>query len=121
MWNYNHSDELFHYGVLGMKWGVRKRTRSADSARVKQIRKKKIKEMSNQELKEVNNRLNLENQYKNLKRNPISAKKLATTFVATAATITAVTKAAQIYKKTGGDILNKIGDIAFKNIGNMRI
>lgn len=23
MWEYNHTEELFHYGVKGMQWGVR--------------------------------------------------------------------------------------------------
>lgn len=28
MWTYNHTDDLYHYGVKGMKWGVRKKYRS---------------------------------------------------------------------------------------------
>lgn len=32
MWRYNYSSELYHYGVKGMKWGVRKKYRNADGS-----------------------------------------------------------------------------------------
>lgn len=76
--------ELMHYGVLGMKWGVRrggsktsgvnkrKSKQSEDYTRAKALKKKKVSQLSNAELKELNNRMNLENQYKNLKRQNVS-------------------------------------------------
>lgn len=108
---------LAHYGVLGMKWGVRRKSRtpSADSAKVKAIRKKKVNEMSNQELRDANNRLQLEKQYKDLtKKQNLGqlGKKAVKTFIGTAGTITAVTAAYATYKKTGNQILDKIGDWA---------
>lgn len=69
--------ELAHYGVRGMKWGVR-RTRSQldadspDSAKVKTLRtkaavNKSTDPLSNEELQTVVTRMNLEQQYRNLK------------------------------------------------------
>ena len=45
MWEYNYTqypDELYHYGVLGMKWGKRKNTYS--DKEISDYRKKKIAE-----------------------------------------------------------------------------
>lgn len=70
--------ELFHYGILGMRWGVRKDDRvggrkkrkqitpSEDSQKATSLRKKNVSEMSNNELRELINRMNLEQQYSNL-------------------------------------------------------
>lgn len=73
------TEELYHFGVKGMKWGVRhdkkrsgslrsrktKRVASEDYTRSRDIMKKKPYEMSNRELQEANKRLQLENNYKN--------------------------------------------------------
>lgn len=78
------TNELYHYGVLGMKWGVRK-DRSSGSSRkrgkgswsddareARAIKKKKVKQMSNAELKKLNERTRLEQEYSRLNPNVIS-------------------------------------------------
>jgi hypothetical protein len=69
------TNDLTHFGVLGMHWGVRRNrtdTSSPDHTLVKSIRTKKLNEMSNDELKKLTTRLNLEKQYKDLTKNDVS-------------------------------------------------
>ena len=84
-----YSHELYHYGVLGMKWGVRRNRKSASSStpntnikrkrvpsedhlQAQQLKKKKLYEMSNKELETLTRRMQLEQNYKNLNRQQIS-------------------------------------------------
>lgn len=81
------NNELTHYGILGMKWGIRRseaqlarakarrerRQPSEDHIRAKALKKKKLKALSNNELRELNNRMQLETQYKDLKKKNKSA------------------------------------------------
>lgn len=53
------SNELAHFGVKGMRWGVRKK--------IDRNTRKSISEMSNQELQDHITRTNLERQYAGLK------------------------------------------------------
>lgn len=70
-------NELYHFGVKGMKWGIRKdRRRSvrtkrskADSSDYRESRDllaKSPNQLSNAQLRKLNERLNLEQQYSNL-------------------------------------------------------
>lgn len=81
------NNELMHYGVLGMKWGTRraqkrlgkidkkskKQNWSNDATSTAKLRTKKMNQMSNAELRQFNERVRLENEYKNLTRSNKSA------------------------------------------------
>ena len=115
MSNYN-SSELYHYGVLGMKWGKRKKSYniSDDSKRVQKIRKKRVSEMSNQELSDVNKRLQLENNYRNLRTQSNAGKKVLTTVIAAGITIGGIKTAVDNFgwaKDVTQSAARKIGDV----------
>lgn len=77
MWNYTNPNELYHYGVLGMKWGVRRnRSNTSSSSKSKRTTihddykeahsKKNVKSMSDNELRKRINRIQMEQQYSKL-------------------------------------------------------
>lgn len=103
----NRMDELAHYGILGMKWGKRKgvtsnsSNKSKDYTTVKALRKKKMNQLSNSELREINNRMQLENQYKNLKKQRVSVGKKFVSDVAYDAAKSTASEYARKYAKIG--------------------
>lgn len=73
----NEEDYLLHYGVLGMKWGVRRANRgSSKSTSSKRKKKESVKNLSDEELNRRIRRLRMEKEYNDLKgRGSSKAKK----------------------------------------------
>jgi hypothetical protein len=120
-----HNGELYHYGVPGMRWGVRRAQKRAASVRrkgakkgwsddaveVAAIKTKKVKQMSNTELKKLNERNQLEITNRDLKQKQNLGHRSVQKFIKTAGTVTAVVGAAAVYQRYGSQILDKIGTL----------
>ena len=119
------NNELYHYGVLGMKWGIRryqnkdgtltalgkKREKEDIHEDYKKVHdKKSVKYMSDAELQNRNKRLQMEKQYQNMTKKTNKGKKIVTALIATAGTITALEGAYKTYKRLGNSAIDKIGD-----------
>ena len=103
------SSELKHYGVKGMRWGIRrKRTYHEDYQKAHS--KKSVRDMSDRELRERNNRLQMEQQYAQMTKRKNRGAKAVKAIIAGAATIVALDNAYKTYAKYGNGALDKIGD-----------
>lgn len=97
----SQNNELYHHGIKGQRWGVRrfqkkngsltpagrkrqKQNMSQDAKEANAIKKKKVSEMSNAELRKLNERQNLERNYRSLNPSVISRGAKAVTVTAAA-------------------------------------
>lgn len=127
-------NELYHYGIRGMRWGVRRfqnKDGSLTSAGRKRQKskgeevhedykkahsKESIKSMSDSELRSRNNRLQMERQYSMMTQKIGPGKKVVSAFISTAGTIAAVEGAYKIYKRVADAAIDKVGDLMMKDL-----
>ena len=114
---------LMHYGILGMKWGVRRyqnydgslteagrkqyNKKSADRLEYEAIKKKKKKGMSNAELRKANERMRLEQEYARLSPNVVkTGLKYVGVIAGALGTYTALKSNGKVFIKDGKNFVN---------------
>lgn len=126
------NNSLAHYGILGMKWGVRRyqnKDGSYTSAGKKRKQKeyvhedyanahskKSVKSMSNAELKARNNRLQMEQQYANLTKKTNTGKKVVQNFIKGAGLLSGTIAAYGTYKRIGNQAVEAIGNYVLSDL-----
>jgi DNA-binding transcriptional MerR regulator len=110
-------ESLYHYGILGMKWGRKKARGIAKSYRIssddhleirKILKEKRLNELSNAEIKQLTTRLQLEKQYRDLTKTEMSpGKKFVTEILGNAAKETAKTYVSKYMNKAVEELLKK--------------
>ena len=110
--------ELQHFGVKGMKWGVRRNRKriNINEDYTRAHSKKSVKEMSDSELRSRNNRLQMEMQYSNLTKKKYTGSKVVKSFIGTAGTITAAEIAYKTYKGIANKAIDAIGDYVMRDL-----
>ena len=105
---------LAHYGVKGMKWGIRKRPVkvSSDYKKTAGLRKRHPAELSNKQLKNINERINLEQNYRRL--NPSSIKTGIAAVGGILATAELANRSIQFFKSPAGQAAISAGKKAVK-------
>ena len=125
------NNELTHYGILGMKWGVRRteaqlargrgKSKSEDYETAKALNKKKVNQLSNAELRKLNERKQLENQYAQLNQSSFK-KGLAFVATATAVMSTAINfyntanKTVELGKTVSDKLVDRLGNMVMKDL-----
>lgn len=127
-------EELYHFGIKGMKWGVRryenadgsltpagrvryaKYTESADHATYRETKKKPVESLSNKELQAYNQRANLEREFRKNKTNAGSIKRGEETLKTVLSLGTTITSIVALSNTPGGKKIIQAGKNAASKI-----